>query len=179
MSGTPASFEKNPEAVPMGIEPDAEAAVLALNNMFATELSLLDRERLAVLLRQSFHARRIGSAPAFLIALDQGADYDSPNYLWFRSRYRRFVYVDRVAVHPTARGRGLAKALYSDLIQHAVDAGHDLIACEINSSPPNPASDAFHAKLGFAEVGSATIHGGAKEVRYMALPITSRPAVSP
>ena len=33
---------------------------------------------------------------------------------------------------------------------------------------PNPASDAFHAAQGFAEVGQAAIHQGSKTVRYLA-----------
>jgi hypothetical protein len=41
--------------------------------------------------------------------------------------------------------------------------------CEVNSDPPNPPSDALHASLGFKEVGSAAIHGGAKTVRYLEL----------
>ena len=35
------------------------------------------------------------------------------------------------------------------------------------SLKPNPASDAFHAALGFSEVGGGAIHGGAKTVRYL------------
>jgi uncharacterized protein len=38
----------------------------------------------------------------------------------------------------------------------------------VNSDPPNPASDAFHAALGFEVVGEAAIHDGAKTVRYLA-----------
>ena len=41
-----------------------------------------------------------------------------------------------------------------------------IVTCEVNAEPPNPASDAFHAALGFAEVGDAVIHGGKKAVRY-------------
>jgi len=151
------------------ISPDTEAAVLALNNTHATELSWLDRGRLSALLGQAFHARRIGCVAAFLLALDESADYDSPNYLWFRARYPRFVYVDRVVVRPAARGRGLARRLYADLIGHAAASAHDIMACEVNADPPNPASDAFHAALGFTEVGSAAIHGGSKTVRYLTL----------
>jgi predicted GNAT superfamily acetyltransferase len=33
--------------------------------------------------------------------------------------------------------------------------------------PPNPASDAFHAKFGFAEVGRAASPDGNKAVRYL------------
>ena len=45
-------------------------------------------------------------------------------------------------------------------------AGHDQIVCEVNSEPPDPASDAFHTALGFREIGRATIHDGRKAVRY-------------
>jgi predicted GNAT superfamily acetyltransferase len=33
--------------------------------------------------------------------------------------------------------------------------------------PPNPASDAFHAALGFVEVGTASVHDGSRTVRYL------------
>ena len=148
-----------------------EPAVLALNNAHAAELSWLEPERLFFLLGQAFHARRIGDLDAFLLTFDQHADYHSPNFLWFRERYDRFVYVDRIVVAEHARGRGHARRLYAHLFEHAARAGHDLIACEVNSEPPNPASDAFHAALGFAEVGAAAIHGGVKSVRYFTRPL--------
>lgn len=152
---------------PLPIAKGAEAAVLALNNAHAVELSWLDPERLACSLRQAFRARCIGDVDAFLIAFNERASCDSPNYRWFQLRYPRFVYVDRVAVAPTARGRGYARALYADLFDHAADSGYDLVACEVNSDPPNAASEAFHSALGFAEVGRARIHGGSKAVRYL------------
>jgi uncharacterized protein len=144
------------------------AALLALNNAHAQELSWLEPERLEHLVREAFYARRIGDLDAFLIAFDQGAKYDSPNFLWFRQRYPRFVYVDRIVTAASARGRGYAQQLYFDLFEQAARAGHERVTCEINLSPPNPGSDTFHAALGFAEVGSAAIHGGAKTVRYLA-----------
>ena len=146
----------------------SETGLLALNNAHAQELSWLEADRLTSLIARAFLASRIGSLEAFLLAFDQDADYDSPNFLWFKSRYDRFVYVDRIVVAPEARGRGHARTLYDDLFARAARAGHDRVVCEINSEPPNPASDAFHAALGFAEVGSAVIHGGAKTVRYLA-----------
>ena len=145
-----------------------QPAVLALNNAHAVELSWLAPDRLAALLGQAFHARRIGAVDAFLLALDERAAYDSPNYQWFLGHYTRFVYVDRVVVAPPVRSRGYARLLYADLFRHAAAAGHALIVCEVNRDPPNPASDAFHAALGFAEVGGAAIHGGRKTVRYLA-----------
>ena len=152
-----------------GIEAiDAESlpAILALNNEHAAELSLLDAGRLAHLLGEAFLARQVGEADSFIIAFDQDADYDSPNFLWFRERYPRFAYVDRIAVSERARGRGLARRLYELLFEEARRAGHKIVTCEVNSDPPNPASDAFHAALGFREVGQAEIYGGKRSVRY-------------
>jgi hypothetical protein len=150
--------------IPRNLEP----AVLALNNAHAVELSWLEPDRLRDLLDQAFHARRIGELAAFLLSFDQDADYDSPNFLWFRQRYARFVYIDRVAVAMAARGRGHARALYADLFARAVRSGHALVVCEVNQHPPNVASDAFHAALGFAPVGQATVPDGHKAVRYLA-----------
>jgi predicted GNAT superfamily acetyltransferase len=157
-------------AAPLG------AAILALNNAHAQELSWLEPERLEQLVAQSFLAWRIGSLDAFLLAFDQDAPYDSPNFLWFRARYPRFVYIDRIAVTPSARGRGLARLLYCDLFDAARRRGHTHIACEVNVDPPNPTSDAFHAALGFVEVGCASIHDGSKTVRYLerTLDVTTR-----
>ncbi len=141
--------------------------ILALNNAHATELSCLGPARLATLIERAFFARSLGDTDAFLLAFDQDADYDSPNFLWFRERYERFVYVDRIAVAAPARGRGLARQLYGELFAEAARARHCSVVCEVNSQPPNPASDAFHAALGFSEVGSASIHNGSKAVRYL------------
>lgn len=141
--------------------------LLTLNNAHAVELSWLDAARLEKLLAGAFFTSCIGDIDAFLLAFDQDADYDSPNFLWFRARYSRFVYVDRIVVAPEARGRGHARRLYADLFDQAAHAGHDRIVCEVNSEPPNPASDAFHAALGFTEVGAAALPGGTKTVRYL------------
>jgi predicted GNAT superfamily acetyltransferase len=150
------------------------AALLALNNAHAQELSWLDPARLQQLVEQSFLARRIGSLEAFLLAFDQNARYDSPNFLWFCARFPRFVYVDRIVVAATARGRGHARRLYDDLFGRAAEAGHERVVCEVNTLPPNPASNAFHAALGFVEVGSARVYDGSRTVRYLSRELTPR-----
>jgi predicted GNAT superfamily acetyltransferase len=151
-------------------------ALLALNNAHAVELSWLEPDRLWHLVAEAFVAKRIGDADALLLAFDQDADYDSPNFLWFRSRYRRFVYVDRIVVASHARGRGHARRLYVDLFEQALQTGHDRVVCEVNSNPPNPASDAFHADLGFTEVGRGSLDGGRKTVSYLARQLTQATA---
>lgn len=142
------------------------APLLALNNAHAEELSWLEPERFGVLVDEAFMACRIGEADAFLLAFDQNARYDSPNFGWFRERHERFVYVDRVVVAEHARGRKLARRLYEHLVARARGEGHETLCAEVNLLPPNPVSDAFHRALGFAETGRAAIHGGAKTVRY-------------
>jgi uncharacterized protein len=141
--------------------------MLTLNNAHARELSWLEPERLQYLVAHAFLARRIGDLDAFLLAFDQDAPYDSPNFLWFRARYPRFVYVDRIVVACSARGRGYARLLYRDLFEQTSKAGHERVVCEVNARPPNPESDAFHVALGFVEVGSASIHNDSKTVRYL------------
>lgn len=142
-----------------------EPAVLALNNLHAKELSSVEAGRLSLLVSRAFLAARVGSLDAFMIAFDQDADYDSPNFLWFRARYERFVYVDRIAVAAHARGRALARRLYEDLFEKARAGGYPVVTCEVNLDPPNPASDAFHLALGFEDTGVSAPHG-VKTVRY-------------
>jgi uncharacterized protein len=65
--------------------------LLALNNDHAQALSWLEPARLEYLVGEAFLARRIGDLDAFMLAFDETARYDSPNYLWFRNRYPRFA----------------------------------------------------------------------------------------
>ena len=141
-------------------------AALALNNANAQELSWLDDTTLRRLVTQAFMAETVGTSEGLILAFDHAADYGSPHFLWFRARYPRFVYVDRVVIAAGSRGRGLARGLYSRLFARAAICGHDLVCCEVNAEPPNPASDAFHASMGFGPVGVAA--AGSKTVRYYA-----------
>ncbi|MBO0905354.1 GNAT family N-acetyltransferase [Jiella sp. MQZ13P-4] len=121
------------------------------------------------LVARAFLARQTQDAGAFVVAFDETGDYDSPNFLWFRARYERFVYVDRVVVAPQARGRGLARALYDSVLAAAMAADAGRIVCEINLDPPNPGSLRFHERLGFRKVGEARLAGGEKTVGYYEL----------
>ena len=148
------------------------AQVLALNNAHAAETSFLDQMALNGLLREAFYARQIGALDAFLVAFDESAEYDSPNFLWFRPRYPSFVYVDRIITAPEARGTGCARPLYEDLFGMTRASGRRTVCCEVNANPPNPGSDAFHKALGFKEVGGGALHGGQKTVRYLTKALT-------
>jgi predicted GNAT superfamily acetyltransferase len=145
-----------------------ERAMLKLNNEHREETSELDLPTLHALIVQGFHlGLRDGGREAFLIAFDQDCLSSSPNFQWFKSRYKRFVYIDRVIVARDKRGRGVARSLYHELFAAAAQAGHPIVGCEVNVEPPNPISDAFHEALGFTEVGRASLLGGEKVVRYL------------
>ena len=144
-----------------------QEGLLALNNAHQVETSFLTRQAWDHMIAQAFAATCFERTAGLLIVFDQTADYDSPNYLWFRERLDRFVYVDRIIVGGEHRGRGIAKALYEDLFARALAAGHDRVVCEVNFDPPNPGSDAFHDRLGFSELGRARVDGRDKTVRYL------------
>src|SRR6266404_1237253 len=84
-----------PDHCPVLIVDRLVPAILALNNAHATDLSWLNLGQLETLIRQAFCARHIHKAGGFLIAFDETANYDSPNYLWFRQRHSKFIYIDR------------------------------------------------------------------------------------
>ncbi|MEM7212270.1 MAG: GNAT family N-acetyltransferase, partial [Pseudomonadota bacterium] len=107
------------------------------------------------------------SQAGFVICFDQDAKYDSPNFLWFRERYERFLYVDRIAVDATTGLKGVGSALYDAVAYWAAQAAYPLICAEVNTDPPNPGSLAFHAKRGFEAAGDAYLEGRGKSVRYL------------
>jgi uncharacterized protein len=142
--------------------------ILALNALHETETSPLTRERLTQMLNQAFYSEAAGGgSDGYLISFDQDADYDSANFHWFKTRYPRFVYIDRVVVAAHARGRGIASRFYEALFDRARSAGHSQIVCEINLLPANPGSLAFHKTFGFFEVGRGDV-GIGKRVSYQA-----------
>lgn len=103
---------------------------------------------------------------AFLLAMNEAADYDSLNFLWFRDRYPQFVYIDRVVVTAVHRRAGLGAMLYDDLMRWATPRTSRL-ACEVNVRPSNEPSMRFHRKQGFMPVGTQDTDGGRKTVSLM------------
>ena len=102
----------------------------------------------------------------FLLVMTEASDYDGDNFRWFAERYSGFLYVDRIVIERNAARRGIGTSLYGDLIQFAETKAYSALCCEINVSPPNPVSHAFHARFGFKEVGRRAEAGGSKVVSY-------------
>ena len=116
-----------------------------------------------------------GERAGFSLTMLAGADYDSVNYGWFRSRYDHFVYLDRVVVDEPYWGRGVGRALYEETerIGSLADPEAQVFALEVNVEPRNDRSLAFHDMLGFREVGRQRTPYGAV-VAMMTRPITPR-----
>lgn len=146
------------------------AAIHALNQAEVPAVGDIGRERLEWFLRVAAGLRVAeldGRMAGFLLGLGPGLDYASPNYRWFSERYRDFYYIDRLAVDPAFRRRGVASALYADAERIAAAAGAPRLACEVNLRPRNGASLALHARLGFEEVGRQQTDGATKTVALM------------
>ena len=129
---------------------------------------MLSRDRFNELVGAARVALFVPPAAAFILAFEQSDNYDGGHFLWFRNKFDKFLYIDRVVVSEPYRRQGLGQLLYADVFRRAGDLGHTRVVCEVNLQPPNPVSDKFHAAQGFEEVGRATIDDGAKTVRYLA-----------
>lgn len=151
--------------------------ILALNAASVEQLSPLDAASLDWLHGLSASHRVLAEGKrvlAFLLAFRERSAYDSPNYRWFAARYPCFAYVDRVVVAEEARGLGLGRRLYEDLIARVRAQSVPLLVCEYDVEPPNPASAAFHTRFGFTEVGSQRLRAG-KRVSLQALALDGAP----
>ena len=156
----------NHEQIRAAVGADLDA-VRILNERAVPNVNSVSLETLEKFIHQAAYFRLIEGGErltAFLVAFAPGADYESENYRWFCARYPEFMYIDRVAVAPDQRGRGLALRLYRDLEQ---STSAPLLACEVNLEPPNPRSLEFHRKFGFKAVGRQQTEGGAKTVSLM------------
>ena len=166
-----------PPAPPMGETTVRDAGradyprIVELNAAEVTQTSAMDAERVAELasLASVFRVALVGgTVAAFVLAMRERQPYRNDNYAWFAARYARFLYVDRIVVACAYAGRGLGTRLYEDLFATVRAADVELVTCEYNIEPPNPASAKFHARFGFREVGRQTVAGGSKLVSLQA-----------
>jgi predicted GNAT superfamily acetyltransferase len=146
-------------------------AICALNLAEIQYTSAMDVDRLAALDQLSCYHKVgcvQGSVAAFLLAMCSGAPYENDNFAWFARNHPRFIYVDRVVVSASFRGRSLGSLLYQDLFCYARNSGIPLVTCEYNLLPPNEPSRLFHDKFGFKEQGTRWLSGGSRRVSLQA-----------
>lgn len=150
-------------------EPGDYEALVLLNNAAVPAVNALTVADFADFATQADLFRVVGplgDPQAVLIALRQGRVYDSLNYRWFERTYDSFLYVDRVVVSESQRGKGLGAVLYEDFAGAGRRLGVPRLTCEVNLDPPNPGSVRFHERLGFRPVGTQQV--GSKQVQLMA-----------
>lgn len=83
---------------------------------------------------------------AFLVLMDEKSSYQSPNYGFFKFRYKQFNYIDRVAVSSQYQRKGIGTYLYNQIIDSTKS---QKLCCEVNTVPMNKSSFDFHHKIGF------------------------------
>ncbi len=147
------------------------AEALALNNANIPAVNELDAGEIARLHGFSVAALTAevdGRFAGFCFVYGPGEDYASYNYGWFSQRYTDFVYLDRIAVGADFRRFGIGRAFYAELVQR-FSGVRPVLLCEVNTKPRNETSLQFHHTIGFREVGTQVLDGGAREVSMLEL----------
>jgi len=148
--------------------------ILQLNEESVHFLSPLTLARLQSLHADSAYHRVVdvdGKVAGFLLAFREGTNYDSSNYVWFTKSYDQFLYIDRVVVSKDFQGQGIGNKLYDDIFAFARNSGVSRIACEFDIDPPNHASQRFHERFGFSEVGTRSYGDVVKHVSLQMVPV--------
>jgi predicted GNAT superfamily acetyltransferase len=150
-------------------------ALVAVNDAAFPAVPVTPAEELAALIALSRVALVVddGAPAGFIIAIAPGQPYASENYTWFGARSSDFLYVDRIVLAAQLQGQGIGPRLYAAVEEAARADGAREITCEVNVRPANPGSLAFHARLGFREVGRQQTKGGAIEVALLARPVAA------
>ena len=152
-------------------EPGLKARLIRLNNDHAEALSYLTEPDWDDHVTKANVALGYADGQGLIMAFGPEGDHTNPHMAWFRERFDDFLYIDRVVIAPEASGQGRARLLYDAVIAKARQDGILHLTAEINITPPNPGSNAFHRKLGFSEVGQSAIGFNPaypdKQVRYV------------
>ena len=110
---------------------------------------------LSELIRMStinFYVIKENSVIGFVICFRENSDYKSPNYNYFKSKEKNFLYIDRVVIQKGYRRRGVGSYLYDNLYD-LVNRENIPLCCEVNIIPKNEISLNFHYKKGFKDNG--------------------------
>lgn len=106
-----------------------------------------------------------GAVRGYALVFGRDHGYDGEEFLVFRQRLAMpFLYIDQVVVSASSRGAGVGREIYSDIAKRACQFGATALCCEVNASPPNPGSLAFHQAMGFASLGELATQDGRRVV---------------
>lgn len=103
----------------------------------------------------------------YAFSFANGDSYDGEEFRYFATHlHQPFIYIDQVAAARHRQREGIGRKLYAALVDHARTLGISTLCCEVNTSPPNPASLEFHRRLGFECIGEGSILDG-REVAFL------------
>ncbi|QDT96865.1 GNAT family N-acetyltransferase [Gimesia aquarii] len=129
--------------------------------------SLMDLERLRFLnsISEYHKVAMVDKILAgFLLVMRNDCGYVNDNFDWFASRYKSFLYIDRIVIDRNYRGLMLGSILYEDLFHFAQEERIPYIACEYNIVPLNKPSRSLHDKFSFRQVGTQWLYNHTKKV---------------
>ena len=93
--------------------------IVALNQVHVKATAPMDHSGLRDLLVQCPFTCVVDDQAGFVLCMDHDSTDDGPNFNWFRSRYTRFLYVDRIVVDLTQNRKGTGRALYTRVFAEA------------------------------------------------------------
>jgi uncharacterized protein len=146
------------------LAPSDNAQVLSLNAKAQPHVAHLDANelhRLQTLSQAHLVAEENETILGYALAFDRNDAYDGEEFMVLRSLIPQpFVYIDQVVVLGPAQKAGIGRSLYGALEQAALLRDVHSLCCEVNTTPPNPNSLAFHTRLAFSSLGSLATRDG-------------------
>jgi uncharacterized protein len=144
--------------------PADNAQVLSLNAKAQPHVAPLDSaelERLQALSQAHVVAEEGEAIVGYALAFARDDAYDGEEFVTLRSLIpQSFIYIDQIVILGTARRAGIGRRLYDALERAALLRDAHCLCCEVNTTPPNPDSLAFHSRLDFSPVGSLATRDG-------------------
>lgn len=135
--------------------------VRSINNSAGPSILPMDVDKVRAFWQHADYFRVIeldGAISGFLVGFSDQAPHDSPNFRWFRERYRNFLYIDRIVIRAEQRGSGRGRAFYADVTSFAEPRWAHL-CCEVFLGVGYDPALFFHGSFGFREVGQQTMPG--------------------
>jgi hypothetical protein len=129
--------------------------LLTINTQSTPGVAPLDGHALGNILAAASYfqvATMASQVAGYVIGYRSDASYEGEEFVWFRSQYPTFLYIDQVAVLGRLRGGGIGAHLYHAVEQWAQTRHIPLLTCEVHLDPPNPGSLRFHTRQGYHAV---------------------------
>jgi L-amino acid N-acyltransferase len=134
------------------VDADLDAILAIHNDAILNSTALWTDEPVERSDREEWLAARTAAGDPVLVAIEGGEVAGYATYAQWRPKWGyRFTVEDSVYLAAPHQGKGYGRALLTELISRAREAGHHMILADIESG--NVASIRLHESLGFTHVG--------------------------